>query len=51
NFSGADITGADFTDAVLDGTNFTGVRGLESAKGLALALGDSVPSGAEGSPQ
>lgn len=38
DFTGADVTGADFTDAILYGVIFTGVRGLDTAKGLDKAI-------------
>ena len=38
DFSGADLTGADLTDADLYGANLTGVKGLDSVKGLATAV-------------
>ncbi len=38
DFTGADVTGADFSDAILYGAIFTGVRGLETAKGLDKAI-------------
>lgn len=38
DLSGADLTGADLTDADLYGANLTGVKGLDTVKGLASAL-------------
>ena len=38
NLTGADLAGADMTEANLDGANFTGARGLDSVKGLSLAV-------------
>ncbi len=38
DLAGADLTGADLTGADFDGANLSGVKGLDTAKGLALAL-------------
>lgn len=46
NFAGADVTGANFTDAIIDGANLTGVKGLETAKGLNIALSGLVKDAA-----
>ena len=38
DLSGADFTGADVTEANFEGAILTGVKGLETARGLALAV-------------
>ncbi|HSI23132.1 MAG TPA: pentapeptide repeat-containing protein [Methylophilaceae bacterium] len=43
DLTGADLTGADLTDAELDGAVLTGVKGLDTVKGLASVKGKYQP--------
>lgn len=43
DLTGADLTGADLANADLTGAILTDVRGLDSARGLALARGGDLP--------